>query len=122
MFARHYHHRGPSHVSITERRAPTDESVRLLKEMEQAAQAKITEAMHLDGNVLNGVLQFMEDPVTDLCWVYATFDLNGHRMTSKFSLPRRRAGRVEMLRGLRDEMAKTIASELLVDLVRHLPQ
>lgn len=37
---------GPSHtnVNVTEKRAPTDESVRLLKEMEAEARKKITES------------------------------------------------------------------------------
>lgn len=45
MFDRNYYHPQPSHssVNVTEKRAPTDDSVRLLKEMEEAARKKITE-------------------------------------------------------------------------------
>ena len=35
---------GPSRVNVTENRAPTDDSVRLLSEMEEAARKKITES------------------------------------------------------------------------------
>lgn len=37
-------------VTINEHRAPTDESVKLLKEMEEKAEAKLIEAIRLDGN------------------------------------------------------------------------
>ena len=37
------------HVSVTEKRAPTDESVRLLREMEAAAQANILATVRLEG-------------------------------------------------------------------------
>lgn len=41
----------PSHVSITEKRAPTDESVKLLKEMEEKAEEKLLEACELKNNL-----------------------------------------------------------------------
>lgn len=46
MFNRSYYQLQPSHsrVDVTENRAPTDESVRLLKEMEAEARKKITES------------------------------------------------------------------------------
>lgn len=41
----------PSHVSVTEKRAPTDESVKLLKEMEKKAEEKLLEACELKNNL-----------------------------------------------------------------------
>ena len=58
MFDRISVQRGPTHVSqhVTEQRAPTDESVRLLREMEEAARAKIVESLLLKSNGFEAVV------------------------------------------------------------------
>lgn len=43
----------PSHVTVTENRAPTDDSVRLLAEMEQATMKRILGKLRLEGNTID---------------------------------------------------------------------
>lgn len=56
MFDTIVHHKQPNypqHVAVTEKRAPTDESVRLLAEMEAAARERVISTGRLDNNVAN---------------------------------------------------------------------
>ena len=45
-----------SRVDITEKKAPTDESIKLLRELEQTAQDNIIKAIKVENNVFNGVV------------------------------------------------------------------
>lgn len=57
MFNTYLVSRQPSHhsVSVTEKRAPTDESVRLLKEMESAVREKVVESVRVERNGIKAV-------------------------------------------------------------------
>lgn len=66
---------GPSSiaVSVIERRAPTDESVRLLKEFEDKAREKVVESMRLTNNTIESVIHRHDDPInmqTHFCIFY----------------------------------------------------
>lgn len=52
------YHRGPSRIekTVTEKRAPTDDSVRLLMEMEQAAKEKFEESLIESYRLKDGLL------------------------------------------------------------------
>jgi len=65
--------------TVHEHRAPTDASVALLKEMEEKAAAKITEAVRLEGNGFNCVVHTEWDALSDQTLVAVIFDLNGKR-------------------------------------------
>lgn len=51
----------PQNVNITEHRAPTDESVKLLNEMQEKAKRNLIDSIVIDNNVVNGVIYVMED-------------------------------------------------------------
>ena len=53
------------HVDITEKRAPTDESVRLLREMEAAAQKNILATVRLEGCPVDCVVHHQRNMLTD---------------------------------------------------------
>lgn len=98
---------------IHEYRAPTDESVKLLREMEAHAQSKIVEAIHVGDTTFESVIhimKFMEDRST--IWK-AIFSLNGKKMTAEYryqdSIEKRDA-----IAELRDVIAKKIATEILI--------
>lgn len=91
MFNRHFHIHPNIMVTekrtVIEQRAPTDESVRLLKEMEEAARAKIVESLAIDTNEFKAVLhaEYLQADDRGL-WV-AIFDLNGKRLRVEHSFP-----------------------------------
>jgi hypothetical protein len=87
IFGRTYNfdagYRGPSNVTVTEKRAPTDESVKLLKEMEQAARNKVVETTivkdtHFECKIHKSVdMHSLQD-------VYGViYSLNGRKQTTE---------------------------------------
>lgn len=71
-----------SNVEVTVNRAPTDESVRLLREMESAAKQQVEKSITLANNDLQGVAHSMRDPLSCGTKVALVFKLNGkqHRV------------------------------------------
>lgn len=114
-------HRSPSYVhetrTVVEQRAPTDESVRLLKEMQQAAEAKLIDSVHVGNTVLECVAQCWTDNLSDKMVLRAVFKLNGKQMSATHSVPMRDWGGAQIAawNGLRDEVAKVIAAEAIMD-------
>lgn len=106
-------------VTIKEQRAPTDESVRLLMEMEEAARERITGLYVLEGNDLNGVVETFTDFASGTEGLRCIFDLNGDRLTATSTLNWAQATRsadaeAELWTQLRDNVAKAIANKLLL--------
>ena len=69
----------PSHVTVTEKRAPTDDSVRLLKEMEEAAQQKVMDSIAVKNTTFECKIVRMRDSISaqDIFLVY--YKLNGQK-------------------------------------------
>lgn len=72
--------RGPSTVVHHEHRAPTDDSVRILSEMERAAEARIIETIRLDSNDFKAVLHLMREQISRGVRSKCVFDMNGKRI------------------------------------------
>lgn len=70
---------GPTSVTVTEKRAPTDDSVRLLTEMENAVREKIIRTLPLESNVVKGQVWTMRDPLMWKNKFAVVVDINGHR-------------------------------------------
>jgi hypothetical protein len=89
MFDRHTHILGPRSVDVTarviEQRAPTDESVRLLKEMEAAAREKVLSAVRLTGNDgFSAVVHKHEDMLTGDRIFRVMFEWQGDRVVTEY--------------------------------------
>lgn len=107
---------------VHEHRAPTDASVQLLREMEQAAEAKRIAGMRLENNNFKGVVEVFRR-VEDFSTVAAArFDLNGKRLTAQIHDDGFADATPELMVKLRDEMARVIASEVLGELTRRMPR
>lgn len=115
MFGRTYVVPGPRSVShhhtVTEKRAPTDESVRLLREMESAAEAQVLEAIRLTDNGFECVVHAMRDGPTDDTVLRAIFSLNGKRLTADARGWDKRAP--ELVEMLIDAIAAKVATEIV---------
>ena len=105
----------PVYKTVTERRAPTDESVRLLREMEGAAKAEVIKSLRLDSNTFKGVLHEEPDFMSDSVRYRVIFDLNGVRHEVSES-SRRGEPMDEFIVRLRDSVAKEIAFRVLAGL------
>jgi hypothetical protein len=117
IFGRTYNfdagYRGPSNVTVNEKRAPTDESVRLLNEMEQAARNKVVETTvvkdtHFECKIHKSVDMFsMQD-------VYSViYSLNGRNQTTQV-----RVDNGEMLDPY--QVAEHIRNMVAADISNHL--
>lgn len=107
---------------VHEHRAPTDESVKLLREMEQAADAKRIASMKLENNAFSGMVELRFHAVDDRTEAVAVFDLNGKRLTAKADADRTENSKTEVMLKLRDAVALTVASEMLIEFTRRLPK
>ena len=76
MFNHTHHHHTTVRQEVTEKRAPTDESVRLLREMESAAREQVQKSMSLPGNELKGVIHTRRDMLDRCLHVGVSFRLN----------------------------------------------
>lgn len=73
-------------VNITEKRAPTDDSVRLLKEMEAAVMAKMVASVNVANTHFECVVHGMIDHLNDKVDFVAVFKVNGHKMEARTSV------------------------------------
>jgi len=108
--------------TVTVNRAPTDESVKLLKEMEKAAQDKVIESVKVGDTHFECVVHVWREMESDDQVYRAIFSLNGKKLTAEHRIWRgdvaknRWAG----IDGLRNDMAKVIAGEVLVGALQSL--
>ena len=115
---------GPSHIDVThnvvEKRAPTDQSVALLKEMEQAARDKVIESLRLPGNTFHAQLHWQTDRLDDTTKFLVVFDLNGKRIETRYDHTRPLEHPTDVVQTLIEAVAKDIAREILAPCAREL--
>ena len=107
-----HEHRISTNVHVTEKRAPTDESVRLLSEMEAAAQARVKATIRVTDTAFEGVVHIWVDVLNDRNLAACTFSLNGKKMEARthFNAGSKEADNIEKLI---DAVARVIACEIL---------
>ena len=101
---------------ITERRAPTEESVKLLAEFEKAARDKIVDSFTLPGNSFNAVVVAQRTMEDDALHVHVTYDLNGARHTSESKLTYRDRQTIQDIgTKVHEDLAKHLAANILIE-------
>ena len=105
-------------VTIHEHRAPTDQSVKLLREMEKAARDKVEQSIRVSDNGFECVVHVMHNGFEHETIARAIFKLNGKEMRAE--VRERMLGHqpkveaiVDLHDKLRDEVARVIANEVL---------
>ena len=113
----HSHHTTISHT-VTENRAPTDESVKLLREMERKAESEVVQAIPVKNNTLEGlVIQKQFSPLTVELQTTVSFQLNGQR----YDVAVEESARLDeegALRLLARALAEKITMELLAQMTK----
>lgn len=102
-------------VTVEEKRAPTDESVRLLREMEQAARDKVEQSINVGGNGFECVVHVMKEAMSMDTVAVAIFKLNGKPMRAEARVEGWDTAEVcrKLPERLRDAVAQKIAVEVL---------
>ena len=116
MFDRTIVHQAPgqirAEINVTEKRAPTDESVRLLREMEAKAKAEVIKATAVNDNHFTGVIHTMFDALSQQTTVRLVYSLNGKKLTTDYHIDDSRS-LDDSIAGLIDVVARDIAIEIL---------
>ena len=116
MFDRTTIHQAPGHIraeiTVTEKRAPTDESVRLLREMEAKAKAEVIKAVAVNDNLFNGVIHTMFDALSYRTTVRLVYSMNGKKLTTDYHIDDSRS-LDDSIAGLIDAVARDVAVEIL---------
>lgn len=108
-------------VYITEKKAPTDDSARLIKELEEKAIEKIFHTASIN-NELNASVVYMND-----IWrkkFIAKFNLNGHEYTVEDHIDERRIfasfkmGSHEVLNAVVKSLSEKIAKEIILKIMK----
>lgn len=110
MFDRTYVSRGPVHVTVshTEKRAPTDESVRLLREMEKAARDAVIESLRLPSNILEAEAHLVRDQCSLGAKIVIHYCLTGRRREVR--IDHTAAAMSDAVPSLVDALAKDLAA------------
>lgn len=125
MFDNNIVGQGPRYVEVTENRASTDESVRLLKELEREAEKKIIEAVRVENSIIDCVVHSHNDMFSGDSNFTAIASINGKKIVARFThqeifsmnlLDRKD----KIFTGIRDALAKEIANKLLFDSLPNL--
>lgn len=111
--------RGPRHTivsaTVTEKRAPTDESVRLLKEMEAEARKKITESTTVHNTEFTCKLHKYYDPANDADKYAVIYTLNGKQSRLDIDVEAYKQLTPEQTACfIRDKVAVDIANKMLM--------
>lgn len=118
IFGRTYNfeasYRGPSNVTITEKRAPTDESVRLLNEMEQAARNKVVETTIVKDTHFECKIHKSVDALSMQDVYGVIYSLNGRQQTTEVRVDRHeKLDPYQLAEHIRNHVANDISNHLL---------
>lgn len=101
-------------VNITEKRAPTDESVKLLREMEDKAREQVEQSINVGGNGFECVVNIHKEALSMDTVAVALFKLNGRSLRAEARVEGwDRDDIAKLAPRLRDEVAKELANAIL---------
>ena len=106
--------------TVHEHRAPTDDSVKLLREMEARARDQVIEAIHVGDTTFECVVHTQQHLADSAVEHTAVFSLNGKKLTASYREYTERYDQVTALVGLRDAIAKEIAEAVLIPSLRQM--
>lgn len=109
---------GPSYVKVKEERAPTDDAIRILKEMEEKITEKVLEIGRINDNTFNCKWSIISQPMDFTEIVYCKFTINGKEYSFNFSLPKPYTTMTgqEFAISLRDRIAERVVEIFARDL------
>lgn len=110
-----HNHTSHKSVDVTIKRAPTDESVRLLKEMETAATAKALSVIRTENTAFDAVIHKMQIALDGATEYAVVFTLNGKQVVTRYRadwIDVRKNDKMKIAEGIRDAVARDIANHI----------
>lgn len=121
MFDRYDIQAGPTRVDVHEERheyrAPTDESVRLLMDMEEAARRKLMAVLRLDNNLFKATVHIFRAPLEGKNKITIRYQLNGQDFDRTFDLDYTDDPR-KMIEGIRRDLIVALSDIVTEEVVR----
>jgi len=108
--------RNPGHITVHQHRAPTDESVRLLKEFQDKAVNELYNAVTLDTNTFKAKWVYHWNPMSFGQKATCLFDLNGERHRLEIDLPDYCNTDKEHVQQIMEAVQKEVARILSIEL------
>lgn len=104
---------GPDTIIVKENRAPTDESIKLLDEMQQKAFEKVMFCVKVDNNQLHDIVWYIYPDKYSYDYMAGfKFMLNGREISGKFKLPSKFDYRSEVPGKIYNEVLKEISKQV----------
>ena len=101
-------------INLTENKAPTDASVRLLYDMEKAARDKIIESVRLEDSIVDCVIHTYDDFVNFDKRYCAVFKINGKKFSANYSTNLDNKDKESVVMGIRDAIALEVANKIFL--------
>ena len=80
-------------VTVTEHRAPTDDSIKIYKEMYEKSLKNIAEVLEIKNSLVEGkVVRFIQEDWTDSEQILVIFKINGQEFRQVHKIPRSYSG------------------------------
>ena len=109
------------HMRVVEKRAPTDESVRLLKEMETAAQERVIESVKVGNATFECVIHRMDDMLSFDTVYLAIISVNGRKLRVEHRVRHdERLDQHQHLDQMIDKVARRLAAEVVAPALAQL--
>lgn len=112
-------------ITVTERRAPTDDSVRLYKEIREQVIQELLEAYRTEDNTVNIAWIVLQDRLSLSRTVRGLLTLNGKDYKLEFPMDDLRgyaAGHLELSEFVRRGVADSLSRVLTIELFRQAPE
>lgn len=109
----------PKTIEVKEHRAPTDESIKILREMEQKIMDNIVSMGKIEDNVFNIKWYIFSDHYSweDRC--RCVFTLNGKEYDFEFLLPNNRLSTSQIIPKIKEEFLNKLSRILMDDLFKN---
>lgn len=118
----HYHHASSDvRINVIEKRAATDESVRLLKEMEGEALSKLVLSGHLANNKLEAQWHVFRDCLSHFYKVIIVYKLNGQEYTVSTEVSHHMS-EDQRFEHIRNILAQHLVTNILTECVENAPK
>ena len=114
MFDKYYTSESPrtTNINVTENRAPTTESVRLLREMEKAAEDRVVHVTAVRDTNISAIIHTEQSYLTGNQKFRVVYSFNGKKLTTDYE-HNDELTRDVWIQGLIDAVAKDIALHIL---------
>lgn len=105
---------------IVEKKAPTDESIRLLKEMEDECKNKILNSITVNNTEFECNIHNSRDMLNDRTIYYVTYRMNNKKKTIEIPIQNySKLSENETALKVVNELAKDIATDMILEVINH---